>query len=299
MKIILCIIGLLALSLLYLLLPLDTYPDDISGNHECTNWQVSHPQWIFCDDFEDSSSLVARGRYFEHDNDEGEFIAMESVGLNGTRGMRVLFQADEVNAGNLRLGFGRVPSAYMNRDISPTEDFREIYYRMYLKMQSNWDGNPVKLSRATVLVSDDWSQAMIAHVWHGKGNMLSIDPVNCVTENNRIKCKGYNDFNNMDWLGNVSGQTPLFDNTNSGKWFCVEAHVRLNDPNLSNGVQELWINDKLEASSNDLDFVRAYTEYAINAVFFENYWNEGAVKQQERFFDNIVVSRERIGCAVH
>jgi hypothetical protein len=39
----------------------------------------------------------------------------------------------------------------------------------------------------------------------------------------------------------------------SGVWYCVEAHVRLNDPGSANGVQEFWINGNLEASSSDLD----------------------------------------------
>jgi hypothetical protein len=45
-----------------------------------------------------------------------------------------------------------------------------------------------------------------------------------------------------------------------------------------------------------LDFVGTYTDYAINAVFFENYWNDGSIKEQERYFDNIVVSTKPIGC---
>jgi len=35
----------------------------------------------------------------------------------------------------------------------------------------------------------------------------------------------------------------------------------------------------------------------INAIFFENYWNEGSPVEQERYFDNIVISTKRINCA--
>ena len=62
------------------------------------------------------------------------------------------------------------------------------------------------------------------------------------------------------------------------------------------GVQEFWINGHLEARRTDLNFVDAYTDYGINAVFIENYWNAGSIKKQERYFDNFVVSTERIGC---
>lgn len=31
---------------------------------ECQNWQMSHPEWIFCDDFEDGNALGAPGPVF-------------------------------------------------------------------------------------------------------------------------------------------------------------------------------------------------------------------------------------------
>ncbi len=35
----------------------------------------------------------------------------------------------------------------------------------------------------------------------------------------------------------------------------MEAHVHLNDPGQANGVQEFWINGKLEARRTGLNFV--------------------------------------------
>jgi hypothetical protein len=70
----------------------------------------------------------------------------------------------------------------------------------------------------------------------------------------------------------------------------------LNDPGQSNGIQEFWIDGALEARRQDLNFVMSYAGYAINAVFFENHWNTGSPKLQERYFDNIVVSTRPIGC---
>ena len=203
----------------------------------------------------------------------------------------------EVGAGGLMLAFGRNPQDYMNKNIRSDEDFREIYYRMYLKMQSGWQGSPDKLSRITIFNSaNDWSQAMIAHLWSGKDGELLMDPVRCADVNDEVKCKGYNDFGNMDWLGITRGSTPIFRIERSGKWVCVEHHVRLNDPGEANGLQEFWIDNKLEAIASNLNYVRSWTEYGLNAIFFENYWNDGAIKDQERYFDNIVVSTLRIGC---
>ncbi len=279
----------------------DQTPDEAAHTldaEECAGWQATHPEWIFCDDFESQDPLVGDGRYFEYGDDEGDFILLDGAGVAGSRGMRTVWQTGEVGAGGLKLAFGRNPSGYMDSGIRSTEDFREIYYRMYLKNQAGWQGDPAKLSRATVFAADDWSQAMIAHLWGGWDDKLLIDPVRCIDTNNQVKCSGYNDFANMDWLGYQNGGTPLFSPGYDNRWYCIEAHVRLNDPGLDNGVQEFWIDGNLEARREGLNFVRAYTDYAINAIFFENYWNDGSVQDQERYFDHIVVSTARIGCLV-
>lgn len=275
-----------------------TFPDPPTAN-ECKNWVIIHPDWIFCDDFETDAAFVGEGRYFEFQDDGGDFARTATVGHRNSYGMRVKWETGEVGAGSLLLAFGRNPNDYMNKTkIRPNEDFREVYYRMYLKMQEGWIGNPGKLSRATIISSaSDWSQAMIAHVWGGRDSVLALDPVRCVDANSRVKCSGYNDFTNMDWIGLTHGIMPIFSAENGGKWYCIEAHVRLNSPGQSNGIQEFWIDGKLEARRDSLNFVRSYTEYGINAIFFENYWNSGSAQDQVRIFDNIVVSTQPIGCS--
>jgi hypothetical protein len=268
------------------------------AQNECDNWRTNHPDWIFCDDFEDTGALVKQARYFEYDDNAGDFVPKAGTGYNGSRGMQVRWQAGEVGAGSIKLAFGRNPNPYMNKqNIRPADTFREIYYRMYLRMQNGWQGSPAKLSRATVFASaNDWRQAMIAHLWSDDNEHLLIDPASCVDASGSVLCTTYNDFSHLSWLGNKSGTTPLFATVNSGRWYCVEAHVRLNDPGQSNGIQEFWIDGRLEARRESLNFTGTYTEYAINAVFFENYWNAGSPVVQERYFDNIVVSTKPIGC---
>lgn len=264
---------------------------------ECIDWQQAHPEWIFCDDFEDASALVRPGRYFEHQTNDGDFSVLDGVGSAGSRGIRALWQPGEVGAGSLLLGFGRNPNGYMRKGIRPNEDFREIWYRMLLRHQPGWRGNPAKLSRATVFTgAETWSQAMIAHLWGGPGEALLLDPVRCVDPANQVKCTQYNDFARMDWLGQGPGQTPVFGAEYAGRWICVEHHLRLNDAGAANGVSEFWVDGQLEARRAGLDFVRSYRDYGINAVFFENYWNDGSPQTQWRVFDDIVVSTAPIGC---
>lgn len=262
---------------------------------ECDQWQTRHPEWIFCDDFEDDTPLRRPGRYFEYDSDGGDFAVVDGVGLNNSRGMRARFQTGEVSAGSLHLAFGRVPGSYFDKGIRPGEDFRDIYYRVYLRNQTGWKGSPAKLSRAFIFAGPDWSQAMIAHLW-SSGDYLLLDPASGVDENGRVVTTKYNDFDHLHWLGHQRGVTPIFAAGSADAWFCIEAHVRLNDPGQSNGVHEFWINGKLEARRTGLNFVGTYTDFGINAVYLENYWNSGSTRQQERYFDSFVVSTRRIGC---
>ena len=78
----------------------------------------------------------------------------------------------------------------------------------------------------------------------------------------------------------------------------MEAHAKLNDAGVKNGIFQLFINNNLEVESTNLNWVGAYNNYGINAVFFENYWNNGSPVDQTRYFDNLVISTKPIGCGV-
>jgi hypothetical protein len=263
--------------------------------YECDNWQSLHPEWIFCDDFESTDPMVGTGRYFEYNDDSGEFVPVDGIGVDNSRAMRVIWQTAEAGAGDLKLGFGRNPSGYMDKGNRNTEDFPEVYYRFYMKMQDGWQGNPIKLSRGMVIAASDWSQAMIAHHWNGGTYTLKVDPVSCVDASSQVVCIGYNDFANMEWLSGQAGTTPIFDSDNDDIWHYIEHHIKLNDPGQANGITEVWIDGALDARSDNLDFVTSYTDYAINAIFLENYWDSGSPQIQERYFDSFVVSTQPIG----
>ncbi len=262
--------------------------------NECSTPQ---PGWIWCDDF-DQDRLA---RYFEYLSDQGSLVRASGVGNQGSYGMRAHFNPGQVSAGALHLAFGRTPAPAFRPVDAGTADYREIYWRVYLRNQNGWTGGGgFKLSRATSFVSPNWAQAMIAHLWSGGASpswdYLVLDPASGTDSAGNIKTTGYNDFANLRWLGARRGTTPIFDAAHVGQWYCIEAHVRLNDPGQLNGVFEFWIDGVQQAGASNLNWVGAYTGYGINAVFLENYWNGGSPAAQERFFDNFVVSTQRIGC---
>jgi hypothetical protein len=245
---------------------------------------------IFYDDFDRPADLHAR--YFEYGDAEGSFVWNPTAGYGGRGGaMQCQFEKGQVTAGSLKVVFGRNP---FHRGVRPQETFREIYWRVYVRHQEGWEGNPAKLARATCLAGEEWSQGFIAHVWGGKGDMLCIDPATGITDSRKVTTK-YNDFDHLRWLGSRQGQTPLFSPAESGRWVCVESHIRLNTPGKKDGVFALWVDGRLEASRDDMDWHGTWDDYAINAVFLENYWNSGSVKRQARWMDNFVISTQPIG----
>jgi hypothetical protein len=243
---------------------------------------------IFYDDFDQLPDW--RSRYFEYSPAKESFVWREREGMRGGA-MRCQFDQAQVTAGSLKVLFGRNP---FERGIRTSETFHEIYWRVYVKHEAGWEGNPAKLARATCLAAQDWSQGFIAHVWGGKGDALCIDPATGIRDSQRVTT-GYNDFPHLKWLGSRQGLTPIFSSTESDRWVCVESRVKLNSSGKRDGIFELWVDGKMEAERRDLDWNGEWADYGINAVFLENYWNQGSVKRQARWFDNFVISTKPIG----
>ncbi len=261
---------------------------------ECDDWRAAHPDWIWCDDFE-TNRLAS---YFEYDNAGGRLTRTASVGINGSTGMKVIFPSGMVGAGSLHLAFGRTPSSYFRPVDAGTNDYRELYWRVYLRRQAGWSGGGAdKLSRAIILANANWAEAAFGHVWSGGtgNNYLVLAPASGTDPAGNLKTTHYNDFPNMRWLGYAPSVTPIFDSAHAGAWYCIEAHMKLNDAGAANGWFELWTNGQLEARKTNLNWVGSYNAYGINAVFLENYWNAGSPATQERYFDNFVVSTKPIG----
>ena len=213
--------------------------------NECATPQAG---WIWCDDFESDRTAS----YFEYDNAGGSFVRVTGVGEGGSTGMRARFSAGQTSAGSLKLALGRTPQPYFRPVDAGTSNYRELFWRFYLRNQPGWTGGAGdKLTRATIFASStSWAQAMIGHVWGGAApdqNYLIVDPASGTDAAGNLVTTTYNDFANLRWLGLVRGNTPIFDSAHVGSWYCVEVHIRLNSAGASDGYMEYWINGGLEA----------------------------------------------------
>ncbi|HVP29660.1 MAG TPA: hypothetical protein VMW35_10930 [Myxococcota bacterium] len=272
----------------------------------CPGSAQPDPNILFCEDYEDPAPLSQR--FVEYNPDGTSFVRAANVGVGGSYGMKATFQAGQVAAGWLIRSFGRAPSSFYPPQSHGKQDFREIYWREYVRTQAGWTGSPAKLSRVYIIAGPNWAQAMIGHLWNSPGSPnLYAEPASGIGTNNQLITTTYNDFANLRWLGGNNridpgwtgsgeGTTPVYATASSDRWFCVEAHTKLNTPGQHDGLIEFWVDDHHEAKIDGLNLVGTWQGYGINAVSLENYWNGGAPGVRERYRDNLIVSTQRIGC---
>lgn len=248
--------------------------------------QASDAATIWYDDFDGAVRT-----YTESQGGLDDAVALGGQG----RSMLSLYEKGTRGIGNRKVFFGDSPTGKVVRK---GESFDDVYWRVYVKHQEGWTGGgPAKLSRATSIVSPRWNQAMIAHVW-SSGESLTLDPASGV-RGERVVTTRYNDFPNLHWLGNKPvAQFRLFSPEEAGRWVCVESWARLNTPGKRDGLNQLWIDGRLEADRKNLDWRGSFTAHGINAVFLETYWNDGSPVTQRRWIDNFVISTKPIGPVV-
>jgi hypothetical protein len=222
---------------------------------------------------------------------EGDLDATMALGGAG-QSMKCLYEKGSQGKGNRKVFFGDSPTGKVVRK---GEKFEDVYWRVYVKHQAGWTGGgPDKLARLTSVVSGQWNQAMISHVW-STGETLTLDPASGVRGDKVVTTK-YNDFDNLHWLGQKpAAQTPIFSTAESGWWVSVECRTKLNPPGQKDGLCQLWIDGRLETERKNLDWRGSYTGHSINAVFLEAYWNKGSPVTQCRWYDNFVISTRPIG----
>ena len=83
----------------------------------------------------------------------------------------------------------------------------------------------------------------MAHVWlgvmsEGQPFHLASFPRQARTRRVKVRTTEYNDLATFRWLGTAWIRTSIFDQMYVGKWYCVEAHARLNNLRCANVVFE-------------------------------------------------------------
>jgi hypothetical protein len=254
--------------------------------NECKNWQTNHPEWIFCDDFESGnlSNWDQTGTMNTITTD------LQNV-LNGNNSMQA--QLNTANDGGENLAKWFMPG------------YDEIYVRFYIKFQSGFqnlrsDGNGMHvLGIAGNRIDDAWSSfGHSGTVPTGTDRFTTaVDPGHVANDGTLRPFEFYSYFPEMSCSGGCWGnlfsqtapQVPLL----GGQWQLVEARVKTNTPGLYDGLQELWINDTLKVSVQNMRW-RDTTDLKLNDIDFFFYM-PNTIGTQYIYVDNVVVSRQHIG----
>lgn len=290
-----------------------TAPPDTTGTPAaetlgCPGTSVPNPAVLFCDAFDDGVPVA--DKWAEYHTGGGNFSPVAGEGVDGSTAMRVQYNAGEVELGWLSIGIGDLPAAYSWFSTRVGQgNVRELYWREYIRLDDGWDGIPFKQSRIRVLAepnsSEDigpWRSAFQAHFWplHFSGpqddGVLMFDNTRGVDGAGNVIDRGNNSGTSV-WLPRTVGSTLIYgDKPNGSDWMCIEAHIKLNDPGQSNGIEEFWLDGELQARRTDQNQIGTYTDFGINHIAFDNYWNGGSPQDNTLYRDNIVISTERIGC---
>lgn len=243
----------------------------------------SRASTILCEDFESDER--------EHWSDYGNnnFVVAADEGMAGS-GLRQRYELGQVDAGYLGFFFGDHPRG---ADARAGERFDEVYLRWYHRFAPGWPASyPPKMARVrSHYVSCDWCFAWAEHFWITEGGVAHSDPVSQIPYPD-----GGSYVDSARWLG--IEESALDFSRRDGEWVALEMRVRLNTPGQDDGRVTFWADDELVLDRSGLNVRGSYEGTGINVAMIDTYWNGGSPEDSlERWYDNVVVATERIGCA--
>lgn len=229
---------------------------------------------VWFDDFE--RDLLAS--YFERSG----WQRVAGAGRGGGYGLVASMVQGEVDVASLKLAFGRTPDPYIAPVDGGVNDYRAICYSFDVRVSEGFQSAPEsKLTRAIVFGAPSWAEAAIAHLWPGPNpDLLRFDPARGTDEAGNLLTTSYNDGANLTWLGS----SPVATSVYNGEWHKVEACIGLDE-----GTYEASIDGVREIDRRGLNWLGGFSDYGVNAVFMEQYWNNRAPAVQSIAIDNLTV----------
>lgn len=235
---------------------------------ESNNWQINHPEWLWCDGFESQDTLTVNYQ----DISTNGMSVVTGEAFEGTHSLRQSYTQGQVDAGwIIRVSNSGFPD--------------HVFMRWYHKFEAGFQGFPPKMARIrNRLRSGDWSSPYAVHCWLETDGVLALD----------VAATNSTQANSAGWLPIARTAFTFADAKNIGLWICFEAEMKLNTPGSTDGLYRLWADDSLIAERTNVD-LRGSTTDKINEAMLDCYWNGGSPKAQSRYYDNFVISTQKIG----
>jgi hypothetical protein len=235
---------------------------------ESDNWQANHPAWLWCDGFESGDALTVNYQ----DVSTNGMSEVTGEAFEGTHSLRQTYTQGQVDAGwIIRVNNSGFPD--------------HVFMRWYHKFEAGFQGFPPKMARIrNRLRSGDWSSPYAVHCWLETDGVLALD----------VAATNSTQANSAGWLPIARTSFSFANAKNIGRWICFEMEVKLNTPGAADGLYRLWADDSLIVQRTNVDLRGSLTN-KINELMLDCYWNGGSPKAQSRYYDNFVISTQKIG----
>jgi hypothetical protein len=212
------------------------------------------------------------------------FTLLEQGRLGGA--LRVAIREDQHRGGNLAFMF----------DKQGLPEPEELYYRFYVRFGADFDGGRGgKLFGPRGTYGRAGWGGRQSHGDDGWSARISFERAG----KRRTQLKFYTYHADMrERYGDIYYWKKA-GRLDHERWYCVEAYVKLNDPGSKNGILRAWVDgrsafEKTNIRFRTVDHLRI-EQFRGPAVYYGGRWK--APRDMSVDFDNLVLARERVGCA--
>ncbi|MDD4902305.1 MAG: hypothetical protein PHE24_04150 [Patescibacteria group bacterium] len=226
--------------------------------------------YIWSDNFDDGKTLAEKYQ----DVSTNGFSVSSDDALSGQYSLKQIYSVKQVDAGW---------AARVNNDGFPDHVFMSWSH----KFEQGFQGFPPKMARIRYRPrsgSNAWQTRFAVHTWIETDGEVVLDVV----------APDSTQANDVGWLPIAFSGFTFADPANIGRWVNFEMEVKLNTPGAKDGLYRLWIDGKLVVERTGVD-LRGSTNYKWNEAMLDTYWNGGSPKVQSRYYDDFIISTERVG----
>lgn len=234
------------------------------------------PAVIFCDNFEARSlggGTTLSEQFYKstwNPSSASDMTVVNNTINGGAKALEFLYPESTDGIGYMEIAFAAQQS--------------DLYFRWYQKFSSNFQFSLIATKGAETLINHSPGQSMYFW-WNNWGD----GGISHLAQNA-----------DHDFEANVNGGT-WFPAMN--QWYCLEARFKYNS-GASDGVLQSWVNGTLRWDYSNVALDSPGT--LMKGMLLSGYWNNSTSQQGNpagvshptmyRWFDNFVISTQRIGC---
>ena len=255
---------------------------------------LSQPGVFFHEEFETITSLNEQFQNVGDDN--GNFYISTTDHLSGGKSLRNKYRPltdygsgeDPGNAGYAGRFFGNKISHQSSIPAEQQHHYYTVVASWYHKFEEGFQPRdgwhfPPKMARMRCYEPTNWDARYSVLFWvEDEDGHLSIERHTNVAAAHR------------EWLPNHEAGFRFSEPVNVGRWVHFELRVALGPEPRTDRIQA-WADGLLVCDIAGDDIAAGDSTSSLNAMQWDCYWNGGSPVEQSRYYDDLVLSTERVG----